>query len=36
MRKLSADLGTLASPEVIRAKMAELMPVAQAQLMKEI
>lgn len=36
VRKLSADLGTLASPEVIRAKMAELMPVAQAQLMKEI
>jgi hypothetical protein len=36
VRKLSADLGSLASAEVIRAKMAELLPVAQAQLMTEI
>ncbi len=36
VRKLAADLGTLASAEVIRAKMSELMPVAKAQLMKEI
>jgi hypothetical protein len=36
VRKLSADLGTLASADVIRAKMAELMPVAKAQLMTEI
>jgi hypothetical protein len=36
VRKLSADLGTLASADVIRAKMAELLPVAQTQLMTEI
>jgi hypothetical protein len=36
VRKLSADLGSLASADVIRAKMAELLPVAKAQLMTEI
>jgi hypothetical protein len=36
VRKVSADLGALASPDVIRAKMAELLPVAKAQLMTEI
>ncbi|MES2143858.1 MAG: DUF1476 domain-containing protein [Pseudomonadota bacterium] len=36
VRKLSADLGTLASADAIRAKMAELLPVAKAQLMTEI
>lgn len=36
VRKVSGDLGALATPEVIRAKMAELLPVAKAQLMTEI
>jgi hypothetical protein len=36
VRKLSADLGTLASADLIRAKMAELLPIAKAQLMTEI
>lgn len=36
VRKLSADLGALASADAIRAKMAELLPVAKAQLMTEI
>jgi hypothetical protein len=36
VRKLVADLGTLASADVIRAKMAELLPVAKAQLMDEV
>lgn len=35
VRKLAADLGDKAGPDVIRAKMAELMPVAKAQLMNE-
>lgn len=36
VRKLAADLGSLASADAIRAKMAELLPVAKAQLMTEI
>jgi len=36
VRKVAADLGGLSSPEVIRAKMAELLPVAKAQLMQEV
>ena len=33
--KLSADLGDRASDATIRAKMAEMLPVAKAQLMSE-
>lgn len=36
VRKVGADLGLLSNPDAIRAKMAELMPVAKAQLMAEI
>lgn len=36
VRKLAADLGAKASADAIRAKMAELLPVAKAQLMAEI
>lgn len=36
VRKLVADLGGKASAEAIRAKMAEMLPVAQKQLMSEI
>lgn len=36
VRKLAADLGSKASADAIRAKMAELLPVAKAQLMAEI
>jgi hypothetical protein len=36
VRKLQGDLGSLASADQIRAKLAELLPVAQAQLMKEV
>jgi hypothetical protein len=36
VRKLVADLAGKASAEEIRAKMAELLPVAKAQLMSEI
>ncbi len=36
VRKLAGDLGSLASPDDIRAKLAELLPVAKAQLMTEI
>jgi hypothetical protein len=36
VRKLSADLGDKASADQIRAKMAEMLPVAKAQLMGEI
>lgn len=35
VRKVAADLGDLSSPEEIRAKMAELLPVAKAQVMSE-
>ena len=36
VRKVAADLGAKASADEIRAKMAELLPVAKAQLMTEI
>jgi hypothetical protein len=36
VRKVVADLAGKASAEEVRAKMAELMPVAKAQLMTEI
>lgn len=35
VRKLVADLGDKASADVIRAKMAEMLPVAKSQLMTE-
>ncbi|WP_170368406.1 DUF1476 domain-containing protein [Ruegeria arenilitoris] len=35
VRKVAADLGDLSGPEEIRAKMAELLPVAKAQVMSE-
>lgn len=35
VRKLQADLGSLADEATIRAKMAEFLDVAKAQLMKE-
>ncbi|MCF6232046.1 MAG: DUF1476 domain-containing protein [Rhodobacteraceae bacterium] len=35
VRKVAADLGDLSSPEVIRAKLAELMPEAKSQIMNE-
>ena len=36
VRKVAADLAGKASAEEIRAKMAELLPVAKAQLMSEL
>lgn len=36
VRKVAADLAGKASADDIRAKMAELLPVAKAQLMEEI
>jgi hypothetical protein len=36
VRKVAADLAGKASTDDIRAKLAELMPVARAQLMSEI
>jgi hypothetical protein len=36
VRKLASDLGDKASTDTIRAKLAELLPVAKAQLMSEI
>ncbi|MDP4031467.1 MAG: DUF1476 domain-containing protein [Pseudorhodobacter sp.] len=36
VRKVAADLGEKSTPETIRAKLAELLPVAKAQLMDEI
>jgi hypothetical protein len=36
VRKVAADLGSMASADDIRAKMAELLPVAKAQLMTEV
>ncbi|NUB43756.1 DUF1476 domain-containing protein [Fertoebacter nigrum] len=36
VRKVAGDLGALSSPEAVRAKMAELLPVAKAQLMDEV
>lgn len=35
VRKLAADLGNKATPESIRAKLAELMPLAKAQMLAE-
>ncbi|MGV6806219.1 MAG: DUF1476 domain-containing protein [Ruegeria sp.] len=35
VRKVAADLGDLATADEIRAKMAELLPVAKAQVMSE-
>ncbi len=36
VRKVAADLGALSDADTIRAKMAELLPVAKAQLMDEL
>jgi hypothetical protein len=36
VRKVAADLEGKATPEAIRAKLAELLPVAKAQLMSEL
>ena len=36
VRKLVGDLGAKSSAEAVRAKMAELLPVAKSQLMTEI
>ena len=36
VRKVATDLAGKASPEQIRAKMAELLPIAKAQLMTEL
>lgn len=36
VRKLQADLGDRADADTIRAKMAELMPIAKTQIMEEI
>ena len=36
VRKVAGDLGSLATADVVRAKMAELLPMAKAQLMSEI
>lgn len=36
VRKVAADLGALSSADAVRAKMAELLPVAKAQLMQEL
>lgn len=35
VRKVAADLGSHATADVIRAKMAELLPVAKSQLLDE-
>lgn len=35
VRKLTADLGSLSNADAVRAKMAELLAVAKAQLMDE-
>ncbi len=36
VRKLATDLGDKATPDTIRAKLAELLPVAKGQLMSEV
>jgi hypothetical protein len=36
VRKVAADLGALSSADAVRAQMAELLPVAKAQLMQEL
>ena len=35
VHKIATDLGTLASPDAVRAKLAELLPLAKAQLIDE-
>jgi len=35
VRKVAGDLGGKSSPEAVRAKMAELLPEAKAQILKE-
>ena len=35
VRKVAGDLGSLSSADAVRAKMAELLPVAKAELMNE-
>ncbi len=36
VRKVAGDLGAKSSPDAVRAKMAELLPVAKSQLMGEL
>ncbi|MBC2837309.1 DUF1476 domain-containing protein [Paragemmobacter straminiformis] len=36
VRKVAGDLGALSSADAVRAKMAELLPVAKSQLMSEL
>lgn len=36
VRKVAGDLGSLSTADDVRAKMAELLPVAKAQLMDEV
>jgi hypothetical protein len=36
VRKVAADLGSLSSPEAVRARMTELLAVAKAQLIDEV
>lgn len=36
VRKVAGDLGAMSSPDQVRAKMAELLPVAKGQLMNEV
>jgi len=36
VRKVAGDLGDKSSPEDVRAKMAELLPQAKAQIMSEV
>ncbi len=36
VRKIAADLGGLSSADAVRAKMAELLPVAKSELMQEL
>lgn len=36
VRKVAGDLGSLSSADAVRTKMAELLPVAKAQLMSEV
>lgn len=36
VRKVAADLGDKATPDAIRAKMAEFLPIAKEQIMNEV
>jgi hypothetical protein len=36
VRKVAADLGALSSADAVRAKLAQMLPVAKAQLMSEV